>query len=236
MPLAAVVVAQPEVVREQVEPLLDRLGFGRLQPPPDPAVEHRPQGERQALVRHLLGGHVLEQVGLLGDPVEVDEVGRPQGVQVDDDLVEGAELRVRPGQDRRLEQPAHDARDLERPAGRFGHLVDPRQDEAVQALRELERPQRPGVGQVDPPARDEADELLDVERVAAGAVGHEADELVARVAAPARGRTIGRAATWVSFDSMSAAASSLDSTSRDISVKPGIRSIPRPPPASGAGR
>ena len=54
-------------------------------------------------------------------------------------VVEVAELRVRAGQDRRLEHAPDDARDLERPARPSADLVDPRQDEAVQAVRQLQR-------------------------------------------------------------------------------------------------
>ena len=81
--------------------------------------------------------------------VEGDEVGRPQLVQPFEDLVERPQLRVGARQDRRLEHPADDARDLQRPARPVGHRVDPRQHEAVEAVRQLEVADRLGVGRVD---------------------------------------------------------------------------------------
>ena len=60
-----------------------------------------------------------------------------------------AELRVRAGQHRRLEHAPDDARDLERPARPLADRVDPRQDEAVQALRQLQRANGGRVARVD---------------------------------------------------------------------------------------
>ena len=77
-PLPLVVVAQPEVVGEEVEAAIDPVRIGSLEPAADQAVEPRPQPERQALVRDLLGRDVLEQVGVLEVAVEADEVRRPQ--------------------------------------------------------------------------------------------------------------------------------------------------------------
>ena len=57
----------------------------------DPPVEHGPDRERQALVGDLLGHHVLEQVGLFGLLVEGDQLGRPQGVEMIVDRLEGPE-------------------------------------------------------------------------------------------------------------------------------------------------
>ena len=104
------------MVGEEVEAAIDAVRIGRLDPASDAAVESRPQPERQALVGDLLRHHVLEQVRLLDLAVEADEVGRPQLVQLLEDLVERPELRVGARQDRRLEHPSDDARDLQRPA------------------------------------------------------------------------------------------------------------------------
>ena len=76
------VVAVPVVVREQVEVALDRVGLGLLDVAADALVQHRPERERHALVRDLLRDDVLEEVGLLGFLVDVDEVARAERAQV----------------------------------------------------------------------------------------------------------------------------------------------------------
>ena len=90
-PLAILVVAQPEVVSEQVKPAVDTVRVGLLDPVADPAVELGPQAEWQTLVGNFLGRDVLEQVGVLDVAVEADQVDRPQLVQLVDDLVESLE-------------------------------------------------------------------------------------------------------------------------------------------------
>ena len=171
--LSLLVVAVPEVVRQEVQLSLDRVRVGAFDVAADPAVEHRPHAERQALVGDLLGRDMLEEVGLIGLAIEVDEVGGTQGVELLDDGVEVAELRVRAGQHRRLEHAPDDAGDLERPARLLADRIDPRQHEAVQALRQLQRADGGRVARVNTVRRDVADELLDVERVAARSIGDQ---------------------------------------------------------------
>ena len=118
--LPLLVVAVPEVMRQQVQLPLDGVRLGCLDVAADPAVEHRPHAERQALVGDLLGRDMLEEVGPIRLAIEGDEVGRAQGVELLDDRVEVAELRVRAGQHRRLEHAPDDAGDLERPARLLG--------------------------------------------------------------------------------------------------------------------
>ena len=120
---------------------------------------------------------MLEEVRLLELPIEPDEVGAAQRVEVVDDVGQLAEVRVRPGQGRRLEDPTDDRCDLHGSARRLGQLVDPRQDEGVQALRQLEASHGFRVPNVDPATGDVGHELLRVERVALGSLVDERDEI-----------------------------------------------------------
>ena len=103
-----VVVAMPEVMGEDVDAAIDPVGIRRLEVCADPRVQAAPDGERQALIRDLLGRDVLEEVRLLELPIEPDEVGAAQRVEVVDDVGQLAEVRIRPGQGRRLEDPTDD--------------------------------------------------------------------------------------------------------------------------------
>ncbi len=88
-------------------------------------MQHRPHAERQTLVGDLLGGDVLEQVGLIGLAIEIDEIGSAQGIELLDDGFEVAELRVSARQHRRFEHAPDDAGDLERPARPLTDRIDP---------------------------------------------------------------------------------------------------------------
>ena len=112
------------MVRQQVEDAVDAIAGLFLEVAPDAAVDHRPDGEWQAPVGDLLGDHVLEQIRLIGFAIERHEIERSERVEVLDDAVEGAELRVGPGQGRRPEDATDDARDLQRPAWLLRDGVD----------------------------------------------------------------------------------------------------------------
>ena len=178
--LLGVVLAQPVVMREQVELCPDGVGFGGLDVAADTLVQHRPGRERHALVRDLLRDHVLEHVGLVFLPFDVHEIERPQGAEVRTDVVHRPELRVDVGQRRRPERAPDDAGHLERAPRRLGQGVDPAEDQAVQALGQLQGTNGRLVLGVDALAADVVEELLDVERVALGARRHQVDERLRR--------------------------------------------------------
>ena len=163
-------------------------------------------GEREALVRHLLGRDVLEEVRLLQLSIEGDEVDGAQRVEVLDDLGQLTELRIGAGQGRRLEDPPHDDATFTRPARRLGQLsiARGRGSAGSPAARGLAWRRVP---QVDPAPGDEGDELLGVERVAVGPLvdeRHQSSLISAGVSAPS---------TCASLDRTSAAASSASSRS-----------------------
>ena len=68
--LLLLVVAVPEVMGEERDEAVEVVRVGPLDVVADPAVEHRAERERQALVGDLLGDDVLEEVGLVGLTVE----------------------------------------------------------------------------------------------------------------------------------------------------------------------
>ena len=100
------------MVREQVEVALDGIGLDRLEVVAGGLVEQRPECEGHALVRHLAGHDVLEDVRLVVLPVEPDEVDGAQRAEVIAHLVQRSELRVYGRQRGREEGPPHDARHL----------------------------------------------------------------------------------------------------------------------------
>ena len=89
------------------------------------------------------------------------------------------EVRIRPGQGRRLEDPTDDRCDLHGSARRLGQLVDAREDEALQALGQVEASHGRRVPQVDPAPGDVGHELLGVERHCPPTVVDERHEIVA---------------------------------------------------------
>ena len=129
-------------------------------------MERRPDRERHALVGDFLGQDVLEQVRLVGFPIEPHEVGAAERPEALPDLVQRPQLGVDVGQGGSAEHATDDARDLQGSARDLGDDVDPAEDQAVQALGQLQPGDRAGVGQVDALAGHEVDQLLDVERIA----------------------------------------------------------------------
>ena len=111
------------------------LGFGALDVLADAAVQDGPQGERQALVRDLLGHDVLEHPGLISLPVECDEVERAERVEVTHDSGEVSELPVAPGSiGASNTRPTTLATFIVR-RGPSASRVDPAQDQAMEAVR-----------------------------------------------------------------------------------------------------
>ena len=72
------------------------VGVRRLEVGADARVQAAADRERQALVCHLLGRDVLEEVRLLELPIEPDDVGGSQRVEVVDDLGQLAEVGYAP--------------------------------------------------------------------------------------------------------------------------------------------
>ena len=71
---------------QDVEAAIDRLRIRRLEVRPDPPMEHPPNGERQALVRDLLGHAVDEEPGVVGLAVQRDEIAVPERLEVPERL------------------------------------------------------------------------------------------------------------------------------------------------------
>ena len=177
------VVAEPVVVGEEVDLMLDGIGLGLLDERPDALVEHRPRGEGQTPVGHLLRDDVAEAVGLVDLPVEGDEIGGAQRDEIGADGVPGAELGIDAGERGGEERPPQHAGDLDRAARRLVERVDAAEDQAVQAARCVERAQGGLVLEVDALAADEVEQLLDVERVAARACRDQLDQRLGRLGA-----------------------------------------------------
>ena len=152
----------------------------------DALVEHGPGRERQALVGHLLGDDVLEDVRLVGLPVERDEVDGAQGAEILAHGVRRAELRI----------DAAGASARGTPARRtLATLSVRRGDSSSVSMRLRIRLCRlPGASsarraasslQVDALAAHVVEQLLDVERVALRARRHQLDQRRRRVGARA---------------------------------------------------
>ena len=174
-------IASFEMVRDELDDLVEAVGIELLQPHPACRVEPPAAAFQHSVVRHLLRQRMLEGIQTLGTlGAQEDEVQVLQVPKATAHLI-GGRLE-KPGQQGDPEPTADHRRTLQRLLERIRQPVDAGRDDIVDRRRHRHiRPREPCLARVDDDAArllQLTEDLLDVQRIAFALLGENPEELI----------------------------------------------------------